>query len=44
MHLLQQFFVVRDENLEGELSDRDSFEEFIGLGVMNSRPAVIKLS
>ena len=38
MLVLQQLFNLSDEELEFQASDRRSFEEFVGLGVMNSIP------
>lgn len=38
MLVLQQLFNLSDEELEFQVNDRRSFEEFIGLGVMNSIP------
>jgi IS5 family transposase len=38
MVVLQQLFNLSDEELEFQVNDRRSFEEFIGLGVMNSIP------
>jgi transposase len=38
MLVLQQLFNLRDEELEFQVNDRRSFEEFVGLGVMNSIP------
>jgi IS5 family transposase len=38
MLILQQFFNLSDEEFEFQVNDRRSFEEFIGLGVMNSIP------
>lgn len=38
MLVLQQLFNLSDEQLEFQVNDRQSFEEFIGLGVMNSIP------
>lgn len=38
MLVLQQFFNLSDEELEFQVNDRRSFEEFVGLGVMNSIP------
>lgn len=38
MLVLQQLFNLSDEQLEFQVNDRRSFEEFIGLGVMNSIP------
>ena len=36
--LQQQLFNLRDEDLEFQVNGRRSFEEFFGLGVMNSIP------
>ncbi|WP_231594974.1 transposase [Synechococcus sp. CBW1107] len=36
--VLQQLFNLSDEELEFQVNDRRSFEEFVGLGVMNSIP------
>ncbi len=38
MLVLQQPFNIIDEELEIQVNDRRSFEEFVGLGVMNSIP------
>ena len=38
MLVLQQLFNLSDEELEFQLNDRRSFEEFVGLGVMNRIP------
>ena len=38
MLVLQQLFNLSDEELEFQVNDRRSFEEFIGLGVMNDIP------
>ena len=38
MLVLQQLFNLSDEEIEFEVSDRRSFEEFVGLGAMNSIP------
>ena len=38
MLVLQQLFNISDEELEFQVNDRRSFEEFVGLGVMNSIP------
>ena len=38
MLLLQQLFNLSDEGLEFQVSGRRSFEDFIGLCVMNSIP------
>ena len=38
MLVLQQLFNLSDEELEIQVNDRRSFEEFVGLGVMNSIP------
>ena len=38
MLVLQQLFNLSDEELEFQVHDRRSFEEFIGLGMMNSIP------
>jgi IS5 family transposase len=38
MLVLQQLFNLSDEEIEFQVNDRRSFEEFIGLGVMNSIP------
>ncbi|WP_255120118.1 transposase [Synechococcus sp. Cruz CV-v-12] len=35
---LQQLFTLSDEELEFQSNDRRSFEEFVGLGVMNNIP------
>jgi hypothetical protein len=36
MLVLQQLFNLSDEELEFQVNDRRSFEEFVGLGVMNN--------
>ena len=36
MLILQQLFNLSDEELEFQVNDRCSFEEFVGLGVMNN--------
>ncbi|MCX5944126.1 MAG: transposase [Cyanobacteria bacterium] len=36
MLILKQLFNLSDEELEFQVNDRRSFEEFIGLGVMNN--------
>jgi transposase, IS5 family len=38
MLVLQQLFNLSDEEPEFQVSDRRSFEEFVGLGVMNNIP------
>ena len=38
MLILQQLFNLSDEELEFQVNDRRSFEEFVGLGVMNQIP------
>jgi len=38
MLILQQLFNLSDEELEFQVNDRRSFEEFVGLGVMNDIP------
>ena len=38
MLILQQLFNFSDEELEFQVNDRRSFEEFVGLGVMNKIP------
>ena len=38
MLILQQLFILSDEELEFQVYDRLSFEEFVGLGVMNNIP------
>ena len=38
MLILQQLFNLSDEELEFQVNDRRSFEEFVGLGVMNIIP------
>ncbi len=38
MLVLQQLFNLSDEELEFQINDRRSFEEFVGLGVMNDIP------
>ena len=38
MLVLQQLFNLSDEEVEFEVNDRRSFEEFVGLGVMNDIP------
>jgi len=42
--ILPQFINLRDEELEFEVNDRRSFEEFVGLGVMNHIPDVITIA
>ena len=36
--VLQQLFNLSDDELEFQVNDRSSFEEFVGLGVRNSIP------
>jgi hypothetical protein len=38
MLVFQQLFHIGDEELEFQVNDRRSFEEFVGLGIMNSIP------
>jgi len=38
MLVLQQLFNLSDEEVEFQVNDRRSFEEFVGLGVMNDIP------
>ena len=38
MLVLQQNFNLSNEELEFQVNDRRSFEELVGLGVMNSIP------
>ena len=38
MLVLQQLFNLSDEELEFQVNDRRSFEDFVGLGVMNTIP------
>ena len=38
MLVLQQIFNLSDEEVEFQVNDRRSFEEFVGLGVMNDIP------
>ena len=38
MLVLQQLFNLSDEEVEFQVNDRRSFEEFVGLGVMNYLP------
>ena len=38
MLVLQQLFNLSDEELEFQVNDRRSFEEFVGLAIMNSIP------
>ena len=38
MLVLQQLFNLSDQEIEFQVNDRRSFEEFVGLGVMNSIP------
>jgi IS5 family transposase len=38
MLVLQQLFNLSDEEIEFQVNDRRSFEEFVGLGVMNTIP------
>jgi IS5 family transposase len=40
MLLLQQLFNLSDEELEFQVNDRRSLEEFVGLGALNSIPDV----
>ena len=40
MLILQQLFNLSDEEVEFQVNDRRSFEEFVGLGVMNDIPDV----
>jgi transposase, IS5 family len=42
MLVLQQLFKLSDEELEFQMNDRRSFEEFVGLGVMNSIPLAVR--
>jgi IS5 family transposase len=44
MLVLQELFNLSDEELEFQVNDRRSFEEFIGLGVMNSIPDATTVS
>ena len=44
MLLLQQLYNLSDEELEFQVNDRRSFEEFVGLGVMNSIPDATTVS
>ncbi len=44
MLVLQQLFDLSDEELEFQVSDRRSVEEFVGLGVMNSIPDATTVS
>ena len=36
--VLQQFFSLSDEDVKFQVNDRQSFEEFVGLGVINDIP------
>jgi IS5 family transposase len=38
MLILQQLSNLSDEDLEFQVNDRRSFEDFVGLGVMNRIP------
>ena len=38
MLILQQLFNLSDEEVEFQINYRQSFEEFVGLGVMNNIP------
>jgi transposase, IS5 family len=38
MLVLQQLFNLSDEEVEFQVNDRRTFEEFVGLGVMNDIP------
>jgi len=38
MLVLQQLFNLSDEEVEFQVNNRSSFEEFVGLGVMNHKP------
>ena len=38
MLILQKMFNLSDKELEFQVNDRRSFEEFVGLGVMNNIP------
>ena len=38
MLVLQQLFNLSDEEFEFQVNDRCSFDEFVGLGVMNDIP------
>ena len=38
MLVLQQLFNLSDEEVEFQVNDKRSFEEFVGLGVMNDIP------
>ena len=42
--VLHQLFNLSDDELEFQVNDRRSFEEFIGLGVMNSIPDAITVA
>lgn len=44
MLVLQQLFNLSDEEIEFQVNDRRSFEEFVGLGVMNNIPNATTLS
>jgi len=44
MLILQQLYNLSDEQLELQVNDRRSFEEFIGLGVMDSIPDATTVS
>ncbi len=42
--VLQQLFNLNDEGLEFQVEGRRSFEEFVGLGVMNTIPDVTTIA
>ena len=44
MLTLQQLFNLSDEEVEFQVNDRCSFEEFVGLGVMNNIPDATTLA
>ena len=44
MLVLQQLFNLSEEELEFQVNDRFSFDEFVGFGVMNSIPDAIPVA
>ena len=42
MLVLQQLFNLSDEEVEFQVNDRRSFEEFVRLGVMNDNPTQLQ--
>lgn len=38
MLVLKQLFNLSDEDVDFQVNDRRSFEDFVGLGIMNSIP------